>query len=253
MAGNNEKYINWETSVALGKSAGNEVRNIFGYNEAIGTDFIPAWELAAAYPWPTAAATMTLRWDTADAGYTILIKGLDANYDEIQETVTLTASPVTQTTQNEYLRINDMVTIATPGGAYGDPDNNISLTNAGNTETYARIAAGTGKSQARIYTVPRGYKFGLVRISAFCASAALNNRTLQFRNVARLPSGVILRVAQLEFLEQMIVDRQYPFVYDQKTDIEFQLKGSAGTQFIGVFGEGVLHNLRNQAGIVNTV
>ena len=253
MAGNNEKYINWETSVALGKSAGNEVRNIFGYNEAIGTDFIPAWELAAAYPWPTAAATMTLRWDTADAGYTILIKGLDENYDEIQETVTLTASPVTQTTQNEYLRINDMVTIATPGGAYGDPDNNISLTNAGNTETYARIAAGTGKSQASIFTVPRGYKFGLVRISAFCASASLNNRTLQFRNVARLPSGVILRVAQLEFLEQMIVDRQYPFVYDQKTDIEFQLKGSAGTQFIGVFGEGVLHNLRNQAGIVNTV
>jgi hypothetical protein len=101
--------------------------------------------------------------------------------------------------------------------------------------------------------VPRGYKFGLVRISAFCASAALNNRTLAFRNVARLPSGVILRVAQLEFLEQMIVDRQYPFVYDQKTDIEFQLKGSAGTQFVGVFGEGVLHNLRNQAGIVNTV
>src|SRR5210317_81437 len=253
MAGNNEKYINWETSVALGKSAGNSVRNIFGYNEAIGTDFIPAWELAATYPWPTAAATMTLRWDTADAGYTILIKGLDANYDEIQETITLTATPVTQTTQNQYLRINDMVTIATPGGAYGDPDNDIDLTNAGNTETYARIAAGTGKSQASIFTVPRGYKFGLVRISAFCASAALNNRTLQFRNVARLPSGVILRVAQLEFLEQMIVDRQYPFVYDQKTDIEFQLKGSAGTQFIGVFGEGVLHNLRNQAGIVNTV
>src|SRR6056300_166207 len=249
----NDKHIDWHSAVALGKTGGNSVRNIFGYNAAIGTTFIPAWELATAYTYPTAATTMTLRWNTADADYTILIKGLDANYDEIQETITLTASPVTQTTQKEYLRINDLVTIATPGGAYGDPDNDIDLTNAGNTETYARIAAGTGKSQASIYTVPRGYKFGLVRISAFCASATLNNRTLTFRNVARLPSGVILRVAQLEFLEQMIVDRQYPFVYDQKTDIEFQLKGSAGTQFIGVFGEGVLHNLRNQAGIVNTV
>src|SRR6056300_1260298 len=253
MAGNNEKYINWETSVALGKSVGNEVRNIFGYNAAIGDTFIPAWELASAYPYPTAAATMTLRWNTADAGYTILIKGLDENYDEIQETITLTASPVTQITQNEYLRINDLVTIATPGGAYGDPDNNINLTNAGNTVTYARIDAGTGKSQASIYTVPRGYQFALLRISAFCASGALNNRTLGFRNVARLKTGVILRVAQVEFLEQMIIDRQYPFVYDECTDIEFQLKGSAGTQFIGVFGEGVLHNLRNQAGIVNTV
>src|SRR6056300_1258387 len=252
MAGN-RNYIDWHSAVALGKSTGNSPRNIFGYNADIGTTFVPAWELNTPYPYPTSATTMTLRWNTADAGYTILIKGLDENFDEIQETITLTATPVTQTTQKEYLRINDLVTIATPGGAYGDPDNNISLTNAGNTETYARIAAGTGKSQASIFTVPRGYKFGLVRISAFCASAALNNRTLQFRNVARLKTGVILRVAQLEFLEQMIVDRQYPFVYDQKTDIEFQLKGSAGTQFIGVFGEGVLHNLRNQAGIVNTV
>jgi len=250
---NNEKYINWETSVALGKSAGNTVRNIFGYNSAIGTTFIPGWELATTYTYPTVAETMTLRWNTADAGYTILIKGLDANYDEIQETITLTASPVTQTTQNQYYRINDLITVGNNNGDFSNPANNINLTNAGNTVTYARIRGGDGKNQASIYTVPRGYKFGLVRISAFCASANLNNRTLQFRNVARLKTGVVLRVAQTDFLEQMIIDRQYPFVYDECTDIEFQLKGSAGTQFIGVFGEGVLHNLRNQAGIVNTV
>jgi hypothetical protein len=237
----NRNYIDWHSAVALGKTKGNTARNIFGYNAAIGTTFIPGWELAADYPWLTAATTMTLRWNTADAGYTILIKGLDANYDEIQETITLTASPVTQTTQNEYLRINDLVTVATPGGAYGNPDNNIDLTNAANTETYARIRGGDGKNQASIYTVPRGYQLALLRISAFCASANLNNRTLAFRNVARLKTGVILRVAQTEFLEQMIIDRQVPFVYDECTDIEFQLKGSAGTQFIGVFGEGILH------------
>lgn len=250
MAGN-DKYIDWHSAVALGKSGGNSVRNIFGYNAAIGTEFIPAWELATAYTYPTAATTMTLRWNTADAGYTILIKGLDANYDEIQETITLTASPVTQTTQNEYLRINDLVTVATPGGAYGDPANNITLTNAGNTVTYARMDAGTGKNQASIYTVPRGYQFALLRISAFCASAALNNRTLAFRNVARLKTGVVLRVAQTEFLEQMIIDRQLPFVYDECTDIEFQLKGSAGTQFIGVFGEGILHEKDKQTQLSN--
>jgi hypothetical protein len=247
----NRNYIDWYSAVAMGKSTGNTARNIFGYNAAIGTDFIPAWELATAYTYPTAATTMTLRWNTADADYTILIKGLDANYDEIQETITLTASPVTQTTQKEYLRINDLVTVATPGGAYGDPDNDINLTNAGNTETYARIDAGTGKSQASIYTVPRGYQLALLRISAFCASAALNNRTLAFRNVARLKTGVILRVAETEFLEQMIIDRQVPFVYDECTDIEFQLKGSAGTQFVGVFGEGILHEKDNQEQLNN--
>ena len=238
----NRKYIDWHSAVALDKSEGNSVRNIFGYNAAIGDTFIPAWELATAYTYPTAATKMTLRWNTADAGYTILIRGLDANYDEIQETITLTASPVTQITVNEYIRINDLITVATPGGAFGAPANNISLTNAGNTVTYARIEAGKGKNQASIYTVPRGYQYALLRISAFCASASLNNRTLAFRNVARnTKTGVVLRVAQVEFLEQMIIDRQVPFVYDECTDIEFQLKGSAGTQFIGVFGEGILH------------
>lgn len=250
MAGN-RNYIDWHSAVALDKSKGNSARNIFGYNDSIGTSFIPGWELATAYTYPTAATTMTLRWDTADAGYTILIKGLDENYDEIQETITLTASPVTQTTTKQYLRINDLVTIATPGGAYGSPANNISLTNAGDTETYARIAAGTGKNQASIYTVPRGYQFALTRISAFCASATQNNRTLAFRNVARLKTGVVLRVAQTEFLEQMTIDRQVPFVYNECTDIEFQLKGSAGTQFIGVFGEGILHEKDRQTHLNN--
>ena len=247
----NDKHIDWHSAVALGKSGGNSVRNIFGYNAAIGTSFVPGWELATAYTYPTTAETMTLRWNTADAGYTILIKGLDANYDEIQETITLTASPVTQTTQNQYYRINDVVTVGNNNGDFSNPANNISLTNAGNTVTYARIRGGDGKNQASIYTVPRGYQFALVRISAFCASASLNNRTLAFRNVARLKTGVILRVAQTEFLEQMIIDRQLPFVYDECTDIEFQLKGSAGTQFIGVFGEGILHEKRQQTQLNN--
>ena len=250
MAGN-RNYIDWHSSVALGKSTGNSVRNIFGYNAAIGDTFIPAWELATAYTYPTVAETMTLRWNTADAGYTILIKGLDENYDEIQETITLTASPVTQTTQNQYLRINDLVTVGNNNGDFSNPDNAINLTNAANTVTYARIAAGTGKNQASIYTVPRGYQFALLRISAFCASAAQNNRTLAFRNVARLKTGVVLRVAQTEFLEQMIIDRQLPFVYDECTDIEFQLKGSAGTQFIGVFCEGILHEKDYQSQLNN--
>src|SRR6056300_691997 len=94
----NDKHIDWHSAVALGKSGGNSVRNIFGYNAAIPDTFVPAWENATTYTYPTVAETMTLRWDTADAGYTVLIKGLDENYDEIQETITLTASPVTQTT-----------------------------------------------------------------------------------------------------------------------------------------------------------
>jgi hypothetical protein len=247
MAGN-DKYINWHSAVALGKTAGNSVRNIFGYNEAIPSTLTTAWELPSNYVYPTEALTMTVTSNAADADYTILIKGLDENYDEIQESITLDATG-TATTINQYFRINDVVTIATPGGAYGSPQNDIVITNSGTT--YAQVDADKGKNQAAIFTVPRGYQYALLRISAFCASASLNNRTLTFENVARLPSGVVLRVAQTEFLEQMIIDRQVPFVYNEKTDIEFRLKGSAGTQFIGVFGEGILHEMDKQSHLNN--
>jgi hypothetical protein len=237
----NRKYLDWYNAIALNETGGNTVRNIFGYNAAIPSTFVTAWELAIPYPWPDTASTMTLRWNTADAGYTILISGLDINYEPVQETILLTASPVTQTTVNQYYRINDLITVnkSTPG--FGSPANNISLTNADNTVTYARIDAGQGKNQASIFTVPSGFQFALTRLSAFCASATQNNRILTFRNISRLKTGVILRVAQTEFLEQMIIDRQVPFVYDECTDVEFQLKGSAGTQFVGIFGEGYLH------------
>jgi hypothetical protein len=247
MAGN-DKYIDWHSAVALGKSGGNSVRNIFGYNAAIPDTLTTAWELPQNYVYPTEALTMTVTSNAADAGYTILIKGLDINYDEIQETITLDATG-TATTANQYYRINDVVTISTPGGAFGSPANNIILANGGTT--YARVDADKGKNQAAIYTVPRGYQFALKRISAFCASANLNNRTLTFENVARLKTGVVLRVAQTEFLEQMIIDRQLPFVYDECTDIEFRLAGSAGTQYIGVFGEGILHEKDKQSHLNN--
>jgi len=234
----NDKHIDWHSAVALGKSGGNSVRNIFGYNEAIPDTLTTAWELPINYPWPTTALTMTVTSNAADAGYRILIKGLDTNYDEISESILLDGTG-TATTVNQYFRINDVVTIATPGGAFGSPANNIVISNGG--ITYAQIDADKAKNQAAIFTVPRGYQFALKRISAFCASASLNNRTLTFENVARLPSGVVLRVAQTEFLEQMIIDRQLPFVYDEKTDIEFRLAGSAGTQFVSAFGEGILH------------
>jgi hypothetical protein len=56
----------------------------------------------------------------------------------------------------------------------------------------------------------------------------------------RQSNGTILQVAQTSFLEQMNIQRRIPFRYAEKTDIQLQLRSSAGTQEIGVFGEGIL-------------
>ena len=248
---NNEKYINWQTAVALGKTGGNSVVNIFGYSTTVGTSYRALWEVDADYVFPTTALTMTINNNTADAGYTIKITGLDTNYDVITETKTLTTS--TQTTDNQYYRINDVTVIGGKTGvSFGSPANNITLTNGG--VTYAFIKANTGTNKISIYTVPRGYKFALYRIDGFCATAIQNNREITFRNLVRIhPNNTTLRVADTDFQDRMQILRQLPFVYNECTDIVFQMKAEQGPNTVSVFGEGVLHNLRNQAGIVNEI
>jgi hypothetical protein len=217
--------------VSRGLVRDSEVRNIFGFNTAIGTNFIAAWELNSAYVYPNAPLAMTAVSSSAsDTAVTILILGLDGNYDRKSATVTLTGT--TPVNIGEFFRINDVITIS--GNAVG----NVTIANDG--VTYARMDAGTGKNQASIFTVPAGYEFYLYRIDAFCASASQNNRFLFFRNFVQQSNGVLLQVAQTSFLEQMNIQRRIPFRYAEKTDIQLQVRSSAGTQEIGVFGEGIL-------------
>ena len=216
-------------AIAKGESNDYSARNIFGYNALVGTSYIPCWENNTPYTFPTTPLIMTVTSNVADNGVQILIIGLDGDYNQISEVVTLAG---TVNTTQAFFRINDVVTVS--GNALSD----ITISNGG--VTYAKVRGGDGKNQASIYTVPAGYSFYLMRIDAFCATAAQNNRQIYFRNFVCLPSGVKLRVAETSFLEIMHIQRQTPFRYTEKSDIEFQLRGSAGEQFISVFGEGVL-------------
>jgi hypothetical protein len=208
-----------------------EVRNIFGFNTAIGTEFIAAWENAVAYVYPNTTLQMTaVSSNTSDTAVTILINGLDENYNRKSNTITLNGTSAVGI--GEFFRINDVITLS--GNAIGD------VTIANNAVTYAQVNAGTGKNQASIFTVPAGYEFYLYRIDAFCATASLNNRNLFFRNFVRQANGTILRIAETSFLEQMNIQRRIPFRYVEKSDIQLQLRSSAGSQEIGIFAEGIL-------------
>jgi hypothetical protein len=217
--------------VSRGLVRDTEVRNIFGFNGAIGTSFIAAWENNVDYVYPNTTLQMTaVSSNTSDTGVTILISGLDENYNRKSNTITLNGTSAVGI--GEFFRINDVITLS--GNAIGD----VTIANSGTT--YARVSAGTGKNQASIFTVPAGYEFYLYRIDAFCASASLNNRILFFRNFVRQSNGTILRVAETSFLEQMNIQRRIPFRYAEKIDIQLQLRSSAGTQEIGIFAEGIL-------------
>jgi len=213
-------------------------RNIFGTTggtaNIVTAEFRTPWENASNYAFPTSAAQMTLvSTSTSDTAVTVLIIGLDSDYNIIQETQTLTGTtPIT--TDNTYFRINDMVCVA--GNAVGD----ITLSVGANV--YSKILAGTGRDQKAVYTVPAGHCYFLQRIDAFCTDAN-GGKAARFRNFIRSANGRELRVADTTFFENMQILRQTPFKYDEKTDIEMQLLSLSGSTFGSVFAEGILVKL----------
>ena len=219
--------------VAEGRVSGAEVRNIFGWQASVTTSFIPLWENATAYTYPGSALTMTVTSASAsDDGGTVLIKGLDANYAEITETVTCNnATPPTTTAG--FFRINDAIFTKSSGVNAGD----ITITNTGTT--YAQIDAGVGRNQASIFTVPAGKCFYLYRIDAFSNDSTASKPGI-FRNYVQYNTGAVYIVARTTFLSNMNIQRRVPFKYSEKQDIQFQLRTGTGTHEMNVFGEGVL-------------
>jgi hypothetical protein len=111
------------------------------------------------YPWSSWVTAGTLSIpavNASDDGKTVTIVGLDENYVYQTESVTVSSSTFTPTT-NSFIRIER---------AY------ISVVNVGNINiqksdvTIARISAGNGITSMGIYTVPAGYTGYLVKGTA---------------------------------------------------------------------------------------
>ena len=230
----------FKLDVARGKTRGAEVRNIFGQNDSQTTNFRAVWELSNTtdYVFPSTAQIMTVASDDAlDIGAQILIKGLDADYLEISEIVTLTATTVDTTKQ--FLRINDVVTVGTQNLLI---TSTLTVKDTGLTTTFAQVNPGHGRNQASIYTVPANCEFYLYRLDGFSADDSVppQEKAAKFRNVVTLESGIILRVATTEFFNQMNIQRRFPFKYSAKTDIQLQMATFSGTHPVSIFGEGIL-------------
>lgn len=224
----------FELQISRGQIPGHTARNIFGTATAVGTSFVTPWELAntTALPFLSAQSQLTLSSSSAsDTAVSILINGLDDNYEVVSEVVALNGTTGVTTTK-EFKFINDLITVV--GNAVGLVSAKVGAT------TYAAITAGYGRNQAAVYHVPAGHSFYLGRIDAFSASANNDNKYFTFRNHNTFSDGRVFNVAQTSFLQRMDITRVIPFKVPEKTCIEFQFALNSTTADIGVFGEGVL-------------
>jgi len=205
--------------------------NIFGFSRTVGTDFQTIWNDGGQYVHPSAAVQMSCVSTSASDTMTIVISGLNADYETIAEIVQLNGTtPVTTT--NSFYRINNATILS--GSNVGD----ITVSEGGTV--YANIEATLGTTQACVYTVPANHSLYIFRIS-LTSGTVNSNKYITYRNRVDSSTGRVLRVAEATFQQNMqTFDRQIPFRIAPKSDFQFEAKSSSGTNELSIFVEALL-------------
>ena len=222
---------NFLFDIARGNMVGATPVNVFGFNTVVGTAYETLWNNGANYVFPTEPKAMTAVSSAADT-MQVLINGLDQDYRELQQVVTLTGTTPVAIPKNIF-RINSAVILS------GSNVGNITIASGG--VTYGYIGAGLGITQACVYTVPADHKLYLFRIDLNSATAN-PNKYITIHNVVCSSNGRKLKVAQATFAtSQVSYDRQVPFMIDEKSDFTFEAKSSSGDNEVAIFVEAVLY------------
>lgn len=155
--GNSEFYM----QVARGLVADHSTMFKFGTNHTIGTGgFEVIWSTGGAYTGFSAAAqtvdvVSTAAADTsAGAGLqTVMLYGLDTDYNELSELVTMNGTSAVTTTAS-FLRLWRMVSVSTGSGGVNAGIITASQTTSG--DVMAEVEIGHGQTQICVWTVPNG-------------------------------------------------------------------------------------------------
>ena len=242
----------FDLQVARGQILGHSILSLFGYQSSVTTTSIPIWENASTYTYITSASTLTMVSTSAsdDTSAKILINGLDSSFNPISETLSLNGTTGV-TTVNSYFRVNSLL-MTSPGT--GQTTNVGTITLKQSSNVVAQINTGIGKSQSTIYTVPNGYQFYLTLAEVNTTGTYGSGTIITYKVVTKNnTTGVTLTILQQPFIATYSVNRSdTPFLYDQKTDIQWQLGTNTGTISAGIIVAGKLIQANNNVTGIGT-
>lgn len=175
----------FKVAVSLGHVPGWRALRVFGHNNDSGIGLEELWPIGTIKQLPLAASpasivsTSALDSVAGTGARRVVVEGLDANYREVSETVTLNGTATVLTAQT-FLRVNKLVCTLCGGSTnIGD----ITATVGGAVQ--AIVEAGGGESAQLAYTVPGGH---LLVIDRYIVTAhpATPNADLEVRGQLRL-------------------------------------------------------------------
>ena len=232
----------WQTQVSRGLVPGATAYNIFAFNAAVGTTINTLWDATpTAYAFPTSASVMTFASTSAsdNTSAKVLVTGLDSTFTLTTETVTLNGVTGVNTATS-FLRINTLALVA-PGT--GQVTNIGTITAKVGAIIYAQMNPSTARTQNGFFTVPLGYSLYLYDINGFSGDGAATNKYISFQSRATdngLAVPVTRTLTQTTFINNYQITRAVPLRYTEKTDVQWQVSASAGTQQVCIIGVAIL-------------
>lgn len=232
-------YEPFELQVSRGQIQGHKTLFKFGNNSDIDDTSEIVWSQGGAYTYPTVAAQVKVSSSSADdaaagtGARTIVVAGLDANYNEISETVALNGQTEVLTT-NSFIRVFRayVATAGSGGTAAGTIYVGTGTVTSGVPATvYAVIPLGENQTQMAMWTVPAGYT---LYIYSGTFSAASNNvaQYVLGQFMVRTFGGVFRNVADITVNSNVFrYEWDIPIAVPEKSDIEARAIALSGSNF----------------------
>ena len=207
----------------------------FGFNPDIDNTLETVWAQGGLYSYLESATVLKVSSSsTADTSAgtgarTVELFGLDTNYDEINETVTLNGQNAVNTTK-EYLRINRMIVRS---AGTGSQNAGVIYAGTGTVTTgvpankYATIAIGDNQTLMSLWTVPKDYTAYLIQTDITVATTQ-NNKYCTVHLVSR-PYNEVFQIKDKFVKSEGSVHQGYtiPLKFEEKTDIEVRAIGDS--------------------------
>jgi hypothetical protein len=205
--------------VARGLIPGHSAITVFGYNPDVDTSEESVWPNGGTVPHPTAASVLkvssTGAADASPSGTgarTMLITGLNGNFNEVSETIVLNGQTAVNTV-NSYLYVNGLTVTSVGSGGANAGDINVgtgTVTAGVPAVLYDMIAIGYNNRTTGHYCVPAGYTAFLVH-GLFTAGQASGSTAITGKLLVHSPDDNIVRVGAITTLNNGVV--QYMFNY----------------------------------------
>jgi len=206
--------------IARGLVRGASHINKFGYNSNVGATFETVWDGSNLYTYiDTAGTALVTSSNTSDDNNgTVEIQGLDANYNVQTVTATIGGSATTET----FIRVFRVKMLTANTGT----SNVGTITVTVDSKSAAVISPAKGQTLMAVYTIPAGKKGYLLKLQGNLEKA----KESEFQLMAR-PFGGAFNIKGKFGSSGDVINYDYPvpLEFDEKTDIEVQVRAGATT------------------------